>query len=335
MKQILFSTLVFTSLAISSCKTNNANDVKLSDKTVDSLLVSHPDSIPFLLYKAEMLSKDYKFYESLEFSAKAFRLDSSNVQTRFFYANALNNREGRTIQDVANAQRHYLYIISKNPKDYKAMVDLATTYGFMQDYETAFDYLNKAIRINDKYAEAYVYKGTVYRTIGKMDLAKSSYETAIQMNPDYYEAYLFLATIYESEKNPIALEYYKTAYELTKNPEILYAYAFANDQFNKIDVAKTNYRLLASDKNKFYASVGKFHLGYIKQIKEMEIDSAMYFYSQAIDLNNDYIEAFHNRAMCYEIKKDYVSARTDYLSALQIDPEFDLSIKAFQKIEKK
>ncbi len=334
MKHFIFTTLALTSISITSCSTKS-NDTVINANSIDSLLALSPDSIPYLLYKAELLSNDYKFYEALEYAAKAYRMDTTNIESRYLYAKALNNKENRTINEVALAQRHYLYIIKHNPKDYKAMVQLATTYGYMQDFENAFLHVNNALRLNDKYADAYVYKGTLYRANGKMDLAKSSYETAIQMDPNYFEAYLFLATIFLDENNPIALEYYKTAYELKSVPEVLYAYAFAFDKLNKMDGAKENYRLLASNKDPFYASVANFHLGYIKQIKETQIDSALFFYSKAIHMNNDYVEAYHNRGMCYELKKDYVSARADYLTALKFDPDFQLSIDAFNKIEKK
>lgn len=335
MKKLIYSTLFLSALAVSSCKNEKTNVTAPTLSSIDSLLNLYPDSIPLLIFKADQLFSDVKYYEAIEYAAKAFRLDTTNLESRHLYAKCLNNKADRNVTEVATAQRHFQYILKRDPKNVEVMVELATTYGFMQDYETAINMLDDALRIDVRNRDAYVYKGTIFRTKGKMDLAKSSYETAIQMDPKYYPAYVFLAAIYQSENNPVALEYYKTAYELNPVAELLYAHAYALEQFGKLDEAKELYRQLSKEKDIRYSSVGNFHLGFVKQQKENQIDSALYFYNIAIDIDKDYVEAYHNRAMCYELKGDYNNARFEYLKALEIDPEFKLSETAFERIRKK
>lgn len=335
MKNCIYSILFISILASCSNKSTDNNGVKPTAANIDSLLNLYPDSIPLLVFRGDLALDDYRFYDALSDGARAYRLDSINLDVRMLYAQALNNKANRTVEEIAMAQRHFQYIVFQEPKNTDALIALATTYRSLQDIDNAFKYLNQALRIDPKKREGYALKGSIYMDLEKYDLAKSSYETAVQQDPNYYEAYLHLAIIYHKERNPICLEYYQTAYELNpKDPEFLYSYAFALEFFNKIDESKAMYRLLAKNEEKYYKSRGLFHLGHIKQRLENQVDSAIYFYSQAISNQNDYVEAYHNRGMCYELKGDKENAKNEYLTALKYDEEFQLSIDAFNKLNR-
>lgn len=330
---------------ITSCSNSSKEAVAVEPTTnnIDSLLTIYPDSIPLLLFRGNSALKEYRFYDALADGAKAFRLDSMNAEVRMLYAQSLNNKENRTIEEVATAQRHFQYVVFHQPKNTDALVALASTYRHFQDTENAFKYVNEALKIDVKKREAYALKGSLYIDLENYKLAKSSYETAVQQDPEFYEAYLHLGMLYEKEKNPICLEYYETAYKLNpKDPELLYSLAFSTQYFgeiekdgSKIDLSKSMYRKLTENEDKYYKSRGFFHLGHLKQRLENEIDSAIFFYSKAIDSKKDYVEAYHNRGMCYELKGDFQSARQEFLTALKHDEEFQLSIDAYNRIEKK
>lgn len=329
--------IVFFVALIAACseKKNDGVAIAPTSKNIDSLLNVYPDSIPLLLFRGNEALKEYRFYDALVDGARSFRLDSMNVDVRMLYAQSLNNKSNRTIEEVNNARRHFHYVVFKQPKNTDALVALATTYRYLQDADNAFKYVNEALKVDVKKREAYALKGSLYMDLEQYDLAKSSYETAVQQDPNFYEAYLHLAIIYHKEKNPICLEYYQTAYELnTKDPEFLYSYAFALEFFGKIEESKKMYRIMAKNEDKYYKARGLFHLGHIKQREENQLDSAVYFYSQAINNQKDYVEAYHNRGMCYELKGDIQNAKQEYLTALKYDNEFQLSIDAFNKLNR-
>ncbi len=48
-------------------------------KTLDQLLVAHPDSLPLLIEKGNNLMDSLAFDKALNYGAKAFRLDSKNT----------------------------------------------------------------------------------------------------------------------------------------------------------------------------------------------------------------------------------------------------------------
>ena len=180
--------------------------------------------------------------------------------------------------------------------------------------------------------DAYVLKGTNYLHLQNMELAKSSYETAIQQDPDFFEAYLMLGSIYQSENNEICIEYYTTAAKLKpNNNDVLYAYAFANQVNNNIEEAKSTYRKMIRLDTTY--SQALFQLGYIKQWKENDLDSAMYFYSNTIQTTPNYVEAWHNLGICYLEKGDKPKAQQAFRKALTFDPNFELSKELIKKAQ--
>lgn len=295
-------------------------------RDLDSLLALYPDSIPLLIERGNKLFKEYEYDLAMNDAARAFRLDSMNMDARLLYAEVLNNRERRTVEDVQSAQRNYKIVIKKDPKNLRALVGLAATYAFQQDFEKTFQYVNEALRIDPRYRDAYVLKGSTYRQLGNMKLAISSYETAIQQDPEFFEAYFLLGQIYQSENNPVCVEYFATALEL--RPDILevkYQLAYSKQMFDQTEGAKELYREMAHDTVDFYVARGLFHQGYIKQFVENDIDSAMYFYKSAIVTEPRYVEAWHNLGLCHESKGDKTRALQSFAKALTYDPNFELS----------
>jgi tetratricopeptide (TPR) repeat protein len=317
--------IVFFSVLI-SCTQDEPEIPVEGPRNLDSLIVQHPDSIQLLLERASLRLDEYQYDIAMADAARAFRLDSNNIDARLLYAEAMNNSETRTVQDVATAQNHYKLIIKKQPKNTRALVGLAATYGFQQDFKMTFQYVNEALRIDPKYRDAYVLKGSSYLQLGNLDLAKSSYETAIQQDSEFFEAYFILGQIYQTEDNPVCIEYFTTALGLC--PEILevkYQLAYSKEKYDQLESAQELYRQMVTDTNDFYIARGLFHLGGIKQFVENDIDSAMFFYRSALKTEPMHVESWHNLGLCYEQQGDVTRALQSYAKALKYNPEFELS----------
>jgi len=255
----------------------------LTLKNLDSLIKIYPDSVPLLVSRGNKLFDKYDFYGALADGAKAFRLDSTNWEARFLYANALNNKADRGVADVDQAQKHFLKLIKTHPGNKRLYVALASTYSQQRDFEKSFQYINTALRIDTRYRDAYVMKGTNYLVLGNRKLAKSSYETAVQQDPTFYEAYLALSYLYSEDNDPIAVEYFKTATELKPTSvDALYGVAYSLQQQRKFDESLAAYRHLLEVKPKYYLAL--FNQGYIKQFEQNQIDSAVHYYDLAIQL---------------------------------------------------
>jgi tetratricopeptide (TPR) repeat protein len=293
-------------------------------KTLDQLLVAHPDSLPLLIEKGNNLLDSLAFDKALNYGAKAFRLDSNNTEARVLYAECLINKPTRSADDIFRAFTMYRNLVKKSPKNVAALIGLANTLVLLNDYDKAFKYINQALRIDKTYRDAYILKGTIYKFENNIKLAISSYETAVQQDPNYYMTYLLLGSLYEYENNPICIEKYMTAYQLQpKNTEVIYALAFAKEKFGQPAAAQRLYRKMTKV-DSTYAD-GYFHLGYLAQFTYNQPDSAMYFYKKAVKVNAQHLPSYHNIGLLYEDRNDLTNALFSYAKALKIDSTYELS----------
>ena len=304
------------------------NESKVATTNLDSLVQIYPDSLPLLVEYSEMLLKDMRARESLPFAAKAFRLDSTDLHIRFLYASSLVNRIERTTSDIEIAQKHLIFITKKQPANIEALMDLATSYTIQGEYDKSFTTLNEILRIDKKYRDAYSMKGMNYRALGNYKLAKSSFETSVQQDPTFFMGYLQLGWLYtETEDYSIALEYFTTAATLEPtSAEALYGIAYSLQAIEKYEEALAEYRHLIEVDNEYYLAF--FNQGYIKQFHQNQLDSAIFFYKAAIELQPDFVKAHHNMGVSYLEQGKKGEAYYAFKKALSFNPKYELSQEA-------
>jgi tetratricopeptide (TPR) repeat protein len=325
-KFILFSTLLLSHLLLISCGGKSANKQTATSKkeNLDSLLKIDPNNVDLLVKRGNKYLATYKFYDALTDGAKAYRLDSNNLEARFLYANALNNRADRTQVDIENAKQHFLYLIKRQPGNKKIYVSLASSYTQQGDFEKSFQYINEALRIDKKYRDAYILKGTNYLSLGNRKLAKSSYETAIQQDTKFFEGYLYLGYLYSEDNDPLAVEYFRTAATLRPtSTDALYGVAYNLQIHGKLEEALKAYRELLQVDQKFYLAL--FNEGYIKQFEQNQLDSAIYYYTSAIELQPKFVKGWHNLGLCYASLGRKPEALNAFATALKYNPKFEIS----------
>lgn len=128
----------------------------------------------------------------------------------------------------------------------------------------AVEYLNNALKLRPRNAEAYYNRGVAYDNLGQYKQAIKDYSQAIALKPDYTDAYSNRGTINNIiGKFQRAIEDFSEAIRLNPdNAEAFLGRGFAYDK-----------------------------LGYYQQ--------AIANYSQAIGIKPDYAKAFHNRGIVY------------------------------------
>ncbi|SFT67177.1 Tfp pilus assembly protein PilF [Lishizhenia tianjinensis] len=344
--------LIFSlALAVVACKnetkveeevfvyTEDTTEVSLEDnlKSLVSELEKNPNNVEKLIDIANFYKDAMIYQEVLPNAAKAFRLDSTNLEARKLYAWSLINQYEPKVEDILLAREQFEYILSKEPRNPETYVNIATTYTLMGDYKSSFNYLDEAIKIDQQYRDAYILKGTNYRAVGNEELAISSYETALQIDQEYAEGFLNVADYYVEIGNPIALEYYQTAYDLNpslKNLKVraLYGIAKTQQDLGQFKEALASYRKLAVLAPSFEPAY--FNPAYIKQFKQKEIDSAVYYYNLCVDVNPKYIDAWHNLGLAYAEQGRKSDAARAFSTALSINPDYTMSKEAAEKLLK-
>ncbi|MBU3658775.1 MAG: tetratricopeptide repeat protein [Flavobacteriales bacterium] len=328
------SLLLFVALVFQSCEDKKPKKIELNRANLDSLIKIFPDSISLLVKRGNLLFDELLYEEAMADAARAYRLDSNRTECRVLYAEALINSPKRSVDDLFTAHKIYKKIVKKEPKNVEALVGLANTFSMFEDYENSFKYINQALRINPRYRDAYVLKGTNYRNQGNFKLAVSSYETAVQQDPKFYGGYLMLGALYQFKEDPICIEYYTTAYKIQpKNLDVIYSLAYAKQLFGKENAASALYRKMIRLDSTYHEAY--FQLGYMKQFTTMELDSALFFYEKATEVQPKHIESYHNMGLIYEDKKDITNALFSYAKVLKINPEFELTKERVEILKKK
>lgn len=115
--------------------------------------------------------------------AKVIKHDSNNYAAYYNLAEIYSKHN-----DNSNASKFFKYALSANPETAIPWIKLAKIEVGNKNYFLAKTYLDRALLLTDKNAEAYYELGLVYKNTNNIAEAKNSFEKAIKINPDYAEA---------------------------------------------------------------------------------------------------------------------------------------------------
>lgn len=341
-KNIFFYAL-FLLLVACTTESKNENDsffLKENKEPEKDLLIElsnslekDPKDIDLWIQKGNLCKEIQDYSCALDAGAKAFMLDSTNINARKLYAWTLINKPNVPIIDIERAKRHLQYVLSIQPKDPETLVNLANTYSLTGDFKTAIKYINDALKIDEYYRDAYVLKGSIYKLSDKYELALSSYQTALQIDPDFFMGHLntgWLLT--EMGNHKLALEYYRNAVNLEpENINAIYGVAKSLQDLERFDEAISEYKKLAKIEPKFYYAY--YNQGYIKQYYQNELDSATYFYEKVITYNPQYIQAWYQLGKTFYGQERYSEAANAYAEALKLDKDYTPAREAAEKLK--
>jgi tetratricopeptide (TPR) repeat protein len=216
------------------------------------------------------------------------------------------------------------------PESTRCMLKRAEFSIHLQQFELAFQYLNDALRLDDQLHEAYWMKGKIYATTGADEKALSSYQTAIEVNPNFYEGFITLGIFLAERSDAMAEEYYRSAMELKPSAvEPVYNLAMFYQNTSRLEESLDLYRnILILDPDNATAS---FNQGYIHLEYLTEYDSAVHWFSEAIQRLPYYHQAFFNRGLAFESLGRNSEAIEDYTQALRIKPDFTAAARAKER----
>lgn len=339
MKKFLAAFICFFSLV--ACKTQVDEEVQKMNSKADSIsiklnspqlkainaeLLKDPNN-PELYNKRASVYIDLKqLPEAVGDALRAIKLDS----TKASYYNTLV--DAYFAQNKTRQAKELLEIMEKKfPGDTDALLKLAELYFLVKQYQKGIDYANKALKVNENLAKAYYLKGSIYRESGDTTRAISSLQTAIEQDAKFEDAFYDLGVIFGARKNPLAFEYYANVLKLNPSSEnARYARARLYQDLNKTDEAIAEYEvILQSDKN---CQDCLYNLGAINLEIKHDNKKALEYFTKAIELNPNYVEAYFARGYTYSRMKDKTSATADYKMCLQLKPNYEPALQGLREL---
>jgi tetratricopeptide (TPR) repeat protein len=332
---------LFILIALGACKNKSKEELKTETSINDSLsiklnspelkavnaeLLDNPNSAELYDKRANIYISLKQLNEAVNDAKRAIKLDSAKAD---FYMTLV---DAYYTQNNTRLAKELLEIIQKKfPENVDALLKLAEIYYIVKQYQKGIDYVNKALKINERLAKAYYLKGSIYRESGDTARAVSSLETAIEQDTKFENAYIDIALIYAARKNPIALEYYNNALKINPyNDNTIYARAKLLQDIGKIDEAIIEYKsILTKNKNceNCYYNLGAIYLE-IKKDNKIALEN----FTNAIALNPNSAQAYFARGYTYSKLKDKASAKADYNMCLKIQPNFESAIQALNEL---
>lgn len=339
-----FSTLLFVftyALLLVSCDSNENRELKQDNLKADSLsiklnspelkainakLLEEPGSSTLYNSRAQIYLNLRQFKEAANDAKRAIKLDSTVVD---YY---------HTLTDIYFSEnstrlaKDLLEIIERKfPDNTAALLKLAEIYFLVKQYQKAIDYVNKALKIDENIAKAYYIKGSVYRESGDTAKAISSLETVLEQDNKNEDAFYDLGVMFAARKNVLALDYYKNALQINpNNTNTLYALAKFLQDIGKTDEAIVQYEsILKLDKQ---CETCCYNLGAIYLEIKKDNKKALEYFTKAIEINSNYLEAYFARGYTYTKLKDKESAKADYNMCLKLQPNYEAAVEAINEM---
>ncbi len=328
---VLFLLIACTGDTVADTGESNLNDHD-STKVVDSLALFDNQVKKFanqtepLFQRAKYLIRQGSFEPAEVDLEKALKIDSTVLKVRNLYADILMSK-----LKLEEGKRHYEYVLTKDSTNTDALLGLGKLYALLDNSAQAVYYLSTLLQIDPHHAEAYFMKGMIYRSdyykTGRQeswDRAMSSYQTAVEQNPNYYAAFVEMGVMHDQIGSDLALDYYNSALDIyPESIEAWYNIGMFYQTRGEVDKAIETYSQLHRV-DSTYAD-GYFNHGYIHMIMTDDIDSAIFFFNTAVEIDPEYFQAFNNLGLCYEKKKEIEKAREYYQKAIEINPNYQLA----------
>jgi|GEM_PF-2346966 len=221
---------------------------------------------------------------------EAMKLDSNQVKYRYLYSQILYK------QDKKEESLNQLLRISgaNTPPSIEQLFLAARLYYDLKDYDNATKYLNRALKIDNKNPDFYLWKGKVAVARRDSSNALDNLRQALALKPNFAEAYNSLTELYTKYELYISANRFANI-GLKYKPDYAELYFHKAEAFRKRvyfdDSAKIAYqKAFELDKNQYKAAyyLGKFayEKGQCEQVKtylehalkyQKELDKAHYY----------------------------------------------------------
>lgn len=287
----------------------------LAFKEVNALLKGGINNPALYLKRSKLYMKYGDLSSAVDDLDRAIGIDSAAPEYYLLKAELLKN------QDKLKESKEVLdQCLNLDNENLNARIELGWLALVSRNYKQALDYADAVLKRDVYNAEAYFLKGMIFEDKGDTTRAISSYVTAIEQENDYYEAYMQVGLLSFNTEQELGKEFIKNALRLKpESMEGLYAYAMVCQESGEYNESiETYYKILSIEEfREPYFNLGFIHQEYLKVY-----DVAIEHYTNAIRVEPKYIDAYYNRALCYEQLDQPKKAVADLKIALKLNPQY-------------
>jgi len=301
------------------------NSVEL--KKLNEMLKANPNNA-HLYYERGRVYLGFKDFEAaIEDANRALKIDSLKTDSFYILLTDASFISGQTRLAKNTLDR----CIKNIPTSTKAYLKLAEMYFFVKKYQESISNINSALKINPNIALGYFLKGMCYKESGDTALAISSMQTACEQDDKYYDAYVELGSILAAKRSNLCIEYFNNALRLKpQSTEVIYFVGKFYQDTKRIPQAVDAYnKLLGIDKKNKHAL---YNLGAINYTYLKDVEKAKGYFTQAIDADAEYTEAYLARGICFEDLKNFADAEADYKMAVQTRANYEPAIEKLNNL---
>ncbi len=332
--------LVLLSSLLFSCESKQKSNNKADDEivTIDSSSISFlsdeirktPTNADLFAKRAQSYFAQNNFDDAIRDMDLAIKLDSMNASSYITIAEYYL-AIGKSEKSKEMLDRCVLLF----PENTDGLLKLAEIHFLVQQYKEAMELIGKSQRVDPLLSQPFFLKGLIYKETGDTLKAIENFQITVNKDPENYHAYMLLGSMNAGMQDSIALDYFRIALRLKpESIEALYNIGMFYQQAGLYTQAINSYKKIIEDIDTSYEfayyNIGFIYLEYLKDYK-----NALKYFTETIELKNNYYQAFHNRGYAFEMLGDFNNAQLDYQSALNILPNYQLSVEGLNRLDKK
>lgn len=294
---------------------------------LNSQISSEPRNPELYNDRALFYLNTHEYAEAFKDVTKAIELDSTNARYHLTQSDVYLAM-GR-LQGSVEALEKALQLDDKNAL---TLVKLAEISIVFLDYQKALKYIEQALLIDELVPQAYFLRGVVFLENADTLQAIRHFQQAIVVEQDFFDAHVQLGLLYANAQNELAIDYFNNALNIDPgNVDVLYSLAMFYQETGDYDKAIANYNIIIeTDPDSF---IVYFNLGFIHLVYLEDYASAIEFFTDAINIRNDYAEAYYNRGLAYELMLNVEASQSDYRKSLEYNPNYEKAIDGLNRID--
>ncbi|MCH8317847.1 MAG: tetratricopeptide repeat protein [Bacteroidetes bacterium] len=345
----IIGTLIFLNACGSKSDSDNTiHEVQLETDPIEAKLLALSDAIKNNPENPELYYKRAKLYleageDTLALDDILFALEKDSINGKYYFIKSKAYRAIYKINLSLKAAEKAEMLMLKNPE---LFILIGEMYYIVMQYQKAFDYMNKALRITPFNADAYFYKGMIYAEIGDTARAISNLQTAIDQTPEYVEAYNNLVRLFNARKEyDIAMQYINSGLRFDPtNPFLYYNQGVTFQHLNELDTSKACYLKALEFDPEFY--LAHYNLGVLAFNEQNYDDAEIYFLNaintqgterraQSAKKNKQMSTAYYLLGRTYEYRAQKKEAIPQYEMAVSLDSLNQDAAGALKKLKRK